>query len=174
MKKVLITFAISLIAGAAMAQMSGHNPGTPFPMPFPGLEAGLTIGSDGTVYLTSVSVTNNVATTTIKAVRSTGTVAWTASVPGRVHPEISDGNLLYVTETTAADGTLTSTINAINTTTGAAAWARALGGRIGDIHPFNGGTYVVQMTASTTAGTAPTRTLVALGNDGSILWTLNL
>lgn len=174
MKKVLIlSFAIALVAGAAMAENHGTPPGVPNPF-IVGPESGLTVGSDGTVYLTSISITNNVATTTIKAVRPTGAVAWTASVNGHVRPELSDGNLLYVTESTAADGTLTSTINAINTTTGAAAWTRALGGRIGDVHPFNGGTYVIEVTPSTTAGTAATRTLVAIGNDGSILWTLSL
>lgn len=176
MKKVFavcFTFAL-IITGAALAQGHGAPPPPPPGAFIVGPEGGLTIGSDGTVYLTSTTVTNNVASTTIKAIRSTGTVAWTATVNGRVHPELSDGNVLYITETEASDGTVTSTINALSAATGNAAWTRTLSGRIHGLRPFNNGTYVVTVTPPATSGGTPTRTLTAVGNDGSILWTLAL
>lgn len=177
MKKVLtLIFAISMIAGAALAEGHGGGPGGPggFGAPGGGPEGGLLVGADGTVYLTTTTVSSGAATTTIKAVRSTGATAWTATINTRGHLELSDGNLLYVTESTAADGAVTSTINAINTTTGAAAWTRALGGRLMELRPFNNGTYAVVVTPAATNGGTATRSLVAIGNDGSILWTLAL
>jgi len=180
MKKVFaVFFTVTLmIAGAAVAQMGHGAPPPPFG---PGGDhgpggpgGGLVVGSDGTVYVTSTTVSNNTASTTIKAIRATGTTAWTATVTGAVRPLISDGNLLYVTHTEAADGTVTSTINAISASTGAAAWTRSLGGHIAELRPFSNGTYAVTVTPPATSGGTPTRTLTAVGNDGSILWTQSL
>jgi len=169
MKKALtLVFALSMIAGSALAEGHGGGPGGGGP------EDGLLVGVDGTVYLTTTTVSSGTATTTIKAVRSTGTTAWTATINSRGHLELSDGNLLYVTESMAADGAVTSILNAINTTTGSAAWSRALGGRVAEIRPFNNGTYAVVVTPAATTGGTATRSLVAIGNDGSILWTLTL
>jgi len=181
MKKVFVVFftVALMIAGAALAQGHGAPP-PPFGGPEGGHggpggpEGGLAVGADGTVYVTSTSVSNNVASTTIKAIRATGTVAWTSTVTGRVRPLISDGNLLYVTHTEAADGTVTSTINAISAATGAASWTRSLGGHIAELRPFSNGTYAVTVTPPATSGGTPTRTLTAVGNDGSILWTQTL
>jgi hypothetical protein len=184
MKRVFAVFftVAMMITGAALAQGHGAPP-PPFGAPEggpggPGAPGGpgggLAVGSDGTVYVTSTTVSNNTASTTIKAIRSTGTVVWTTTVASRVRPLISDGNLLYVTVAEAADGTVTSTINAISTATGAAAWTRALGGHIAELRPFSNGTYVVTVTPPATSGGTPTRTLTAVGNDGSILWTLAL
>jgi len=174
MKKVLaVFFAVSMIAAIAVAN-EGHGGGPGGPGGFAGPEGGLTVGSDGTVYLTSTTVANDVATTTIKAVRTTGVVAWTATIAGRGHFTLSNSNLLTVSEAKATDGTITSTITAISTLTGATAWTRAITGRIGDLHPFSGGTYAeVVVPAATSTGT-PTRSLVAIGNDGAVLWTLAL
>jgi len=169
-KSLAVFFAISLIA--AIAAANDHGPSGPgF---FVGPEGGLTVGPDGTVYLTSTAVVNNVATTTIKAIRSTGVVAWTASIAGRDHFTLSNGNLLTVSESTATDGTVTSTITAISTASGATAWTRTLNGRVGELHPFSGGTYAEVVVPATTTGGTATRSLVAIGNDGTVLWTLAL
>jgi hypothetical protein len=170
MKKALaVTFALSLFAAVAMAN-EGHGGG-----PGPGgPEGGFIVGSDGTVYLTTTTVSSGVATTTVKAVRSTGVVAWTATINGRGGLELSDGNLLSVTEVRAADGTVTSTITAISTATGTTAWTRAIGGRIAELQPFSGGTYAIAVVPSTTTGGTATRSLVAISNSGAILWTLAL
>jgi uncharacterized protein RhaS with RHS repeats len=175
MKKLLaITFALSLFATIASANDS-HG-GSPFPGPaFGGPEGGgLIVASDGSVFLVTTTVSSGVASTTIKAVRSSGTVAWTSTISGRGHLELSGNNLLSVSETEAADRTVTSTITAISTLTGATAWTRSLGGRIAELTPFSGGTYAVTVVPPATSGGTATRSLVAIGNDGSILWTLAL
>ena len=43
-----------------------------------------------------------------------------------------------------------------------------------ELRPFNNGTYAVVVTPAATTGGTATRSLVAIGNDGSILWTLAL
>lgn len=174
MKKVFaVFFAVSMLAAVALAN-EGHGGGPIGPgAAFAGPEGGLTVGSDGTVYLTSTTVANNVATTTIKAVRSTGTVAWTATITGRGHFTLSGSNLLTVSEPAPASGeTVTSTITAISTLSGATAWTRTITGRVGQLHPFSGGTYAEVIVPAATSGGTATRSLVAIGNDGAVLWTL--
>jgi hypothetical protein len=170
MKKVLtVAFAISMIAGIAAAN-EGHGGG---PGPAFGPEGGLIVGSDGTVYLSTTMVASGVATTSVKAVRASGAVAWTATVSGRGDFTLSDGNLLSVSES-ATNGVATSVITAISTASGATAWTRNLNGRIAELHPFTNGTYAITVVPSTTTGGTATRNLTAIGNDGSILWTLAL
>jgi hypothetical protein len=170
MKKVLaFAFAISMIAGIAGANDGHGGPG------FPGFgpEGGFIVGSDGTVYLSTTTVASGVATTSVKAVRASGAVAWTATVNGRGDFTLSDGNLLSVSDSTT-NGTVTSTITAISTATGATAWTRNLNGRVHELHPFTNGTYAITVVPPATTGGTATRNLTAIGNDGSILWTLAL
>lgn len=171
-KAAVVFFAVSMIAAAAFAEGHGGGPGGPGGLVV-GPEGGLTVGSDGSVYITSVSVTNNVATTTIKAVRSTGTVAWTASITGHPHITLSGSNILTLSDATS-DGTITSTITAISTLTGSTAWTRTITGRVDELRPFSGGTYAEVVVPPATSGGTATRSLVAIGNDGATLWTLTL
>jgi hypothetical protein len=171
MKKVLaVAFAISMLAGIAAAN-DGHG-GAPGGPGF-GPEGGFIVGSDGTVYLSTTTVASGAATTALKAVRASGAVAWTVTVNGRGDFTLSDGNLLSVSDSTT-NGTVTSTITAISTATGATAWTRNLNGRVHELRPFTNGTYAITVVPATTTGGTPTRTLTAIGNDGSILWTLAL
>lgn len=193
MKRVLIAiFAVTLIAGTAMAQHGrgvGMGPGAGMG---PGQGAGMGpggpdhdgafggpafVGSDGTLYLTK-GTTDSAGTTTVQlaAVRPTGTIAWTATLPtgGRGHLVLSGSNLITVSETTATDGTVTSTLTAISTASGATVWTRTIAGRAGELIPFSGGTYAIVVTPAATTGATATRSLVAIGNDGSVLWTLAL
>jgi hypothetical protein len=171
MKKVLaVAFAISVIAGIAAAN-DGHGGGPGFPGFGP--EGGFIVGSDGTVYLSTTTVASGVATTAVKAVRGSGAVAWTATVNGRGDFTLSDGNLLSVSDSTT-NGTVTSTITAISTATGVTAWTRNLNGHVHELHPFTNGTYAITVVPPATTGGTATRNLTAIGNDGSILWTLAL
>jgi len=175
MKKALtLTFAVLLLASVASAQHGG--PGGPGGGGPGGPEGHAIVGSDGTIYLTSVTVdpTTRTSSTKVTAVRSTGTVAWTATVANARGFELSGSNLITVTETTASDNTVSSTLTALSINSGAVTWTRTLAGRAGQLTPFSGGTYVFVVVPPATSGGTATRSLVAIGNDGSVLWTLSL
>jgi hypothetical protein len=188
-KSLFAAVTVALIAVAGFAQ--GHGPGMRAPGMAgpgtggpemgrgdgPGFGAGLVVASDGTVFIVTEvpGTTPGTGTTTIMAVRPTGTTAWTATLAnGHGRLELSGSNLLSVAETKATDGTFSSTITAISTTSGATAWSKTIAGHVGGLTPFSGGTYAVVVVPATTSGAAATRSLVAIGNDGSILWTVAL
>ncbi|HEX7421910.1 MAG TPA: hypothetical protein VF505_18640 [Thermoanaerobaculia bacterium] len=175
MKKTLITtIAMLMLASLALANGGGHGgPGGPGPGDFG--EGNLLVASDGTVFLirTVVDTGTRTATTTVTAIRSTGATAWTATLANRDRGLVLSGsNLLSVTSSSASDGTVSSTITALSTSSGAVAWTRTISGRVTELEPFSGGTYAIVVTPATTTGGTPTRQLVAIGNDGSVLWTV--
>lgn len=160
MKRLLVTtVALLMINAVAYANGGGHEGGHPGDGP----GGNAIVAADGTIFVTSTATDS----TTITAVTPAGARAWTATVAGRPHLELSGANLLYVTSTTATDGTVSSTINAISTLSGAAAWSRAIAGRVSELTPFSGGTYAFVSTSTT-------RSLVAISNSGAVLWTLAL
>jgi len=176
MKRVLIlTMAMMLAAIGAFAQGHGsdHGPGGPGG---PGEEHGFggpaIIGSDGTVFVTKASAT--AGSVDVVAIRSTGAVAWTATIADRGRLLLSDGNLLSTSATKNSDNTITSTITAISTATGNVAWTKELAGHAEPIGAFSGGTYVSVVVPATTSGGTPARSLVALSNSGAVLWTTAL
>jgi len=73
-----------------------------------------------------------------------------------------------------SDGTIANTLTAISTASGATAWTKAIAGRIGDLAPFNGGTYVFVTVPATTSGGSATHSIVAVDNNGNTLWTVTL
>jgi hypothetical protein len=180
MKRILIAvFALTLVTGAAFAQHGPGGPGGPAGDHGPGdrgPEGGLIVGSDGTVFLIQPSSTSTSAAPsfTVKAIRSSGSTAWTATFNGPGHLELSGSNLLQVSSTTASDGTVSSTITAISAASGTVAWTRTLSGRVQELRPFSGGTYAVAVVPAATSGGTATRSLVAIGNDGSVLWTVSI
>lgn len=173
MKKTLIT-TIAMLMLASLALANGHGgPGGPGPGDFG--EGNLLVASDGTVFLTHTVVDSatRTATTTVTAIRPTGTTAWTATLANRdAHLVLSGSNLLSVTSTAASGETVSSTITALSTLSGAVAWTRTLSGRVTELQPFSGGTYAIVVVPATTSGGTATRQLVAIGNDGSVLWTV--
>ncbi len=112
----------------------------------------------------------------VVAIRSTGTTAFTATLPsGSRHVDLSGSNLLAVTDTTASGATSpTSEITAISTATGATAWTLNIDGRVTGIEPFSGGTYVTIVKPAATTGGAATRTLEAVSASGSVLWSVSI
>lgn len=167
MKKTsVIAFVLFLlVASMASAQHRGGGPGgAPGEDRGPGGHA--IVGTDGTIYLETA--------TGITAVRSTGTIAWTATVADAHGFVLSGSNLIATTRTEASDGTVSTTLTAISTNSGAVAWTRTLAGNAGELRPFSGGTYVFVVVPPATIGGTATRSLVAIGNDGSVLWTLAL
>lgn len=161
-----------------------------------GNHRGLIVGTDGSVY--SVRVSNLAATRTpafeVVAVRPSGAIGWTASVgPGMTFIELSGSNLLVTTSPRGFDmgygqipATASSTLVALSTASGSVQWTLQLDGFAFDIEPFAGGTYVTvvkPVQASNNFGgmhggtgtiSYGSRTLVAVGNDGRVLWSIPL
>src|ERR1051325_1269328 len=142
MKKLAVVFlALMMVATLASAQHGGGpgpehghgGPGGPGDLRGPGAGP-LSLGSDGSIYLSKVTETaEDVYTTTITAVRPAGTVAWTATGNAAAHVIAESG-------TRNSDGTFTTTLNAFSASTGAAAWTKTINGRA-QLVPFSGGTY---------------------------------
>src|SRR5256885_376524 len=165
MKRIPVVFlAVLMIAAAAIAHdgPGDHGPGGPAGFGPEGEGHG-TVGSDSTIYLTTLTVdsTAGTASTKITAVRPTGTIAWTATLPVAAHLTLSDGNLIAESESRASDGTITTTLNAISTASGATAWTKTFTGRVA-LEPFNGGTYAFVTVPATTSGGSSTRSLVGI------------
>jgi len=174
MKKIAVVFlSLFMIAAVAGAQPHGGGPqadraGGPGGEHGPEGGHGI-VGSDGTIYLSAVTVdtTANTASTKITAVRPSGAIAWTATLPVGAHLTLSGANLIAQSSTrSSADSAVTTTLTAISTASGATVWTKTITGRV-DLEPFNGGTY-----AFVNNGTS--RSLVGIGNDGSTLFTLAL
>jgi hypothetical protein len=113
--------------------------------------------------------------TQVERITSSGAVAWTITIADRRERLVLSGsNLISVTESTAPDGTVSSTLTGISTSSEAAAWTRTLTGRVLELEPFSAGTYAIVVAGATTTSGSATRSLVAIGNDGSVLWTATL
>ena len=172
-KLVLAAIAVLAMATVATAH-DGGGPGGGHDG-FGGPEAHAIVGSDGTIYLTSATTANGTTTVTVKAIRSSGATAWTATLPaGARGVELSDGNLLTVVETRNSDGTRTSAVTAISTASGATAWTKSFSGIVTELTPFSGGTYLFVTVPATTSGGTATRSIVAIDNSGNTLWTVTL
>ena len=162
MKKVSVVFVALLMVAAVASAQHGGGPG---PGGEHGPGGGAIVGSDGTIYITNG--------TAITAVRSTGTVAWTATLSAAGHVTLSDGNLIAENATRASDGTVTTTLTAVSTASGATAWTKTINGHA-ELFPFSGGTYAIVVVPPTTSGGTATRSLIGISNSGSTLFTLAL
>lgn|SRR5262245_4169382 len=170
MKKIAVAFlALFMMATIASAQHGGgHGPGGG---PREGFGPGgpALVGSDGTLFI----VSGDDASTTIKAISSTGTVAWTSTVAVEGHVIISDGNLIVESDARASDGTVTTTLTAISAASGATAWTKTINGHV-HLVPFSGGTYAIVTVPPATSGGSATRSVIGISNSGSTLFTLAL
>jgi hypothetical protein len=179
-RKILIAvLTLTLAAGAAFAHNGGPGGGPGGGRGDEGLRDGgpgggnLLVGSNGTVYIVRESA-SSADTYELVGISSTGGTLFTVNIgASRQHFELSGSNLLAVAAT-ESNGTISSTITARSGSTGAVVWTRTLAGRVHELTPFNGGTYVVVTVPATTSGGTGTRSLVALGNDGTVLWTVAL
>jgi len=171
MKRILTTtLALTMVATLAVAR-EGPGRGNEG---FGGADA--IVASNGTIFITSATIDTGTRTetTTIKAISSSGAVLWTATLTNGGHLELSGSNLISTNETRASDGTVSTTLTAISTSSGSVAWTRTFTGRVTSLEPFSAGTYAIVVVPATTSGGSATRSLVAIGNDGSVLWTVSL
>jgi hypothetical protein len=176
MKKLSMTIAVMMFAALAFANGPEHGgPGGPADFGGPG---GLTVDSNGTIYLTvetAAGTSTTAPTFAIKAISSTGTTLWTSANFSGEHFELVSSNLIGVSVTRATSTTAASaTITALSTATGTEAWTLTVDGIVTDIHPFSGGFYAVVVTPSSTSGGSATRTLEAISNSGTVLWKVTL
>jgi putative pyrroloquinoline-quinone binding quinoprotein len=173
MKRTLITtLALTMIAAAAFANEGGGGV-----RGFEGYgQSDAIVASNGTIFITSSTIDTGTrtSTTTIKAISASGTVIWTATLTNAGRLELSGNNLIATNVTSASDGTVSTTLTAISTSSGSVAWTRTLSGRVTSLEPFSAGTYAIVVVPATTSGGSATRSLVAIGNDGSVLWTVSL
>ena len=161
-----------------------------------GNHRGLIVGADGTVFTVRISnpTTTQAATFEVVAVRPSGAIGWTASVnAGMTFIELSGNNLLVTTSPHGFDmgygqtpTATSSSLVALSTASGSVQWTLQLDGFAFDIEPFAGGTYVTVAKPAQSSnsggmhgGTGTTtsygaRTLVAVGNDGKVLWSVPL
>lgn len=192
-----------LFAGLANAQMMGGGRvmgpggtsgsyGTMGSMVGMGEHRGLIVDGEGTVFAVRVvdPTATNPAQFEVVAVRPSGTIAWVAPLSaGMTFLRISNGQLLVtssphgttnaISRTPAPPG---STLMALSTASGSALWSLTLDGQPFDLEPFPGGTYVTVVKPSATGtggmmngrGSLGTRVLLAVGTDGSVLWSVPL
>ncbi len=181
-RAVITVVAVLMLASVALANGDHGGPGGPggpgpgdFGMGGPG---GGIVGSDGTIYITREASTSTSTSHVFEvvAIRSTGTTAFTATLPsGGRDVRLSGTNLLTVADTTASGATSpTSQITAISTASGSTAWTLAIDGRVNGLEPFSGGTYVFIVKPAATSGGTATRTLKAVSNGGAVLWSVTL
>ncbi len=211
MRTVVMVVVLTLIAGAAGAQMTGgrgHWGGQPATPPasrgdgtlggmMPG---GAIVGSDGTIFLVRQTDSNNdgLFTPEVVAIRPTGATAWTAALErGMVtlRLSVSGSNLLAAWQAYEVgmgsdldpNATPKSQLVAFSALTGVVAWRLDIEGFIADIEPFSGGTYVVTAKRpdfdempgrggmhAPGDGQNGSSQLIAVNNDGKILWTVPL
>ncbi len=159
----------------------------------------LTVGADGTVYL--VRTTQSTGSTTVArqltAIRPSGVVAWSAPIDtGMTRVKLS-GDLVLVSN--GGDMGMNGTMNgggmnggttnddthgslvAYSATAGSQQWKIDIDGFVAALEPFSGGTYVSVVKPNFASngtgmngGTVMSRTLLAVGPNGNVLWTVSL
>lgn len=153
------------------------------------------VGTDGTAYTVRVSngTTTQFASFEVVAVRPSGVLGWSTPVDGGMAFIELSGTNLIVTTTPHGFGTgagqtsipAASKLVALSTASGSVQWTLQLDGFASDIEPFAGGTYVVVVSPGQSGNAggmhggsgavgSGTRTLVAVGNDGRVLWSVPL
>lgn len=160
----------------------------------------LTVGTDGVAYtLRSKAGTSQTPSLEVVAIRPSGTIAWATSVDaGMTHVALSGALLLVangnggmgLTGATTGGGTTGSStasqqLVALSTASGSVQWTLPLDGVAMDLEPFSGGTYVFLakgnatsigggMNGGTTGTAAMNRSVLAIDNNGHVIWTLGL
>ncbi len=153
---------------------------------------GVTVGSDGVVYTLRTRAGSGTASPAVEvvAIRPSGTIAWSTAVDdGTTRVKVS-GNLLLVASGAEDMGMDSGTSNddenselvALSTASGSVQWKLDIDGFVTSLEPFAGGTYISVasgfgnggMNGGTGGMSGLTRTLLAVGPDGKVLWTVQL
>lgn len=165
MKRIPFLIAILVFAASLHAQMMGGKQPGMRDDKTPAMSHQTLVAPDGTAFLVRRGSQN----LEIVAVRATGTIAWTAPLDKGMTDLMLTGNLL-VTSTPSVDSEprgVQSRLTGISIVSGAKQWTLDLNGIVMEMTPFAGGTYVMLVKQGT-------RSLLAVGSDGKVLWTLPL
>ncbi|MEO8034913.1 MAG: hypothetical protein ABI837_10830 [Acidobacteriota bacterium] len=180
--------------GNGSGGMTDGNMGSGAGMMGGGMGHSLIVGADGVAYaLRTAATTNSTSAVEVVAIRPSGTIAWTASLDGRMTRLEASGNLLLVS---SGDGDLgmdgsgeagdeKSRLVALSSASGSVQWQVELDGLAASIEPFSGGVYVQVVRHD---GASPgngmhngsngtivmKRAVMAIDNAGKVLWTLDL
>lgn len=218
MKRILTLIAVValLAVSASYAQMNGggmhgrgsqpgaagsgmQGPGNGMNGNMSGMGRQLLVAPDGTAFLMRVaasSTTTIPATFEVVAVRSTGAIAWTATLGGGMAGLTLSGNLLIASDAPFGAGMswnngatnipTKSQLKGISIVSGALQWTTELDGIVIGLEPFAGGTYVTVIKPSQVSGggmNGPggtmgtmngSRTLLAVGPNGDVLWRFSI
>ena len=164
-KTAILTLVILLISASASAQMM--RPPNQSPMN-PGNGMGpvdLAVAADGT----AITIDRNETTDKVVAFNATGTKAWTYSFENAIAHRV----LLVGTQAIVATD---AELVALNISNGAKAWSLALDGVAMQVETGANQIYVIVAKHNGQRGrfAAMTRTLVAVSNNGTVLWSYAL
>lgn len=200
MKRLVSILVLLLITGVAVgvAQMNGGGSHHSQNGAMSGMAAVMNgmaghraflVGSDGTAYALRVATTGTSgapAPIDVVAVRPSGAIGWTAAIASGIPSiDLSGSDLLVTTRVMGGASAAASNVTALSTTSGGVRWTLKLDGIALAVEPFSGGTYFTVLKPAQTGNsggmqgnhgqaTGGMRTLVAVGPDGNILWTLAL
>jgi len=147
------------------------------------------VAADGNAYLLRHVETDAVGQFAVVSIRPSGAFGWTYKLPtlGMAQLVLAGTNVvaIQVSGGTGASGTtpsaIVSKLTGISQASGTALWTRDIDGHASSAVAFSGGLYltVVKPAAGATGTPAPgsgmgEKSLVAVSNDGVILWTLKL
>jgi outer membrane protein assembly factor BamB len=163
----------------SMPQMNGGG--------MQGMEMTLPVADDGTVLVVRRAGSSTVATE-LAAVRPSGTVAWTHAFENAnvASIEIVGTNVVIASHGLSAATTpaIVGHLVALSIASGAQQWKLDLDGYAMGLTPFDGGMYVLVVKPAIQTRTPGSgmpggdmtrgRTLVAIGNDGKVAWSLPL
>ncbi|MCM2315016.1 MAG: hypothetical protein NDJ92_07685 [Thermoanaerobaculia bacterium] len=151
----------------------------------------IVVGTDGTAFLVRHLEADPVGQFEVVAIRSTGTIGWSYKLPalGPAELIVAGANVVAVGGYgQGSQGTPPATpvapvskLTAISQASGSAVWTLSIDGKLMDVKAFAAGFYltVVKPPADATATHIPgdglgEKSLVAVSNDGAILWTVKL
>jgi hypothetical protein len=152
----------------------------------------IVVAEDGSAILVRHLETDAVGQFEVVAIRTSGATGWSYKLPtlGAARVELAGTNVLAVQQGQGLgnQGTPPTTpvapktkLTAISQASGAAVWTLDLDGMVGDVEEFSGGIYLTVTKPATDASGAPiprsgngTRSLLAISNAGSVLWTVAL
>ncbi|MGK2859254.1 MAG: hypothetical protein ACSLFQ_18795 [Thermoanaerobaculia bacterium] len=152
----------------------------------------IVVVADGTAFLVRHLATDPVGQFEVVAIRTSGAIGWTYKLPtlGIASLVLSDTNVVAVqsglglgsqgTPPATPDAAVTK-LTALSQASGGFIWTLDVAGKLFDVTSFTGGLYltVVKPVADATGTLVPgdglgEKLLVAVSNDGVILWTVPL
>ncbi|MBI2214901.1 MAG: hypothetical protein HYU52_14740 [Acidobacteria bacterium] len=147
------------------------------------------VGTDGSAYLLRHLEADATGQFEVVSIRATGVTGWTYKLPalGMADLVLSGTNVVAIQvaggygQNGTATAAITSKLIGLSQASGSALWTRDIEGHVSSATAFSGGLYLTVVKPATDATGTPApgsgtgvRSLVAVSNDGAILWTITL